>query len=229
MKILTILAVSVLLSGGLLVGCAESPPDEKDMTRSEERSDEQDRTPGEELDEALSSLGNALEELGESLNERSSVEPVDYRDLRDLLPGRIRGLEKGNYNGERTGTLGIKISKVEQEYESDDGDESVDISIIDLGSLRNVAAFGVDWLKVERDRESNDGFERTTQIDDHPALEKCQTSSQYEKCEIHLLVGERFVVDVVARGLSIRDVRNIVDDIDLRGLEKMRNEGVSGS
>ena len=217
--IIGLLAVLFVLSG-----CSDAALEEDKITRREDRrtNDAKDNdTPGENLDEALSHLGNALEELGESLNGESGVEPVDYRDLREFLPNRIRGLEKGSYNGERTGTLGFKVSKVEQEYESENGDESVDISIVDLGTLRNFATFGLEWLKLEVDREDDKGFERTTRIDGHPALEKCETTSRYERCEVHLLVDERFVVEIKSKGLSIRQVRNILDDIDLKDLAEL--------
>ena len=234
----------VLACTGLtLSGCAGCGSDDDTIARSEERrtersnerhdrNTEDDRdaaTPGEDLGEAMNNLGNALEQLGQSLGGDANVEPVDYRALRDVLPRRIRGLEKGRYNGERTSTLGIRVSTVEQEYESDDGDEWVKIQVVDLGSLRNVAAFGLDWLKLEVDRESSDGFERTTTIDGHPALEKCQTSGRTEQCEVHLFVAERFVVDLESKGFSIDRLHDVIDDMDLEDLEEMKLEGVPGS
>ena len=217
------------LTGLLLVllvfsGCSDGSAGEEDfVTRRESSGNE---TPGEELDEALNDLGSALEQLGQTLNNETGVEPVDYRELRDVLPRRVRGMEEGSYNGERAGSLGFKVSKVEQEYESTDGDQSAAITIVDMGSLKDIASFGVNWLNLELDRENDRGFERTTQIDGHPAMEKCEQLSNYEKCEVHLFIAERFVVDLTTRGLSADEMRDILDDMDLRKLEKMRGEGM---
>jgi hypothetical protein len=164
--------------------------------------------------------------MGDALNGDGGVEPINFRELRDALPRRVRGMEEGPSNGETTGVLGIRISTVDQTYRNEEDDERIDVTIVDLGSLRNAALMGKDWLNVQFDRESDEGFERTTRIEGYPGMEKCRTMTDYEECEIHLIVAERFVVDLKGKGVSMRTLRNVLDDVDLRKLESLREEGV---
>lgn len=227
--------MTLLVITGFLIGCggSDAADAEQEIVRQErddERNDRRSRNNNDDnepqgLEDAFSQLGSALEEMGEALGGNTSVEPVNFRDLREVLPGRVRGLDKGKSSGETTGALGFKVSTVEQVYEN--GDERLEITIVDLGTLRNAAVLGMDWLNMEVDREDDNGFERTTEIDGHPALEKCQTMGSTERCEVHLIVAERFVVDLESKGLSVRQMRDALDDIDLRKLEKMRNEGIT--
>lgn len=241
MKAKTNLFVTLLFVTGLLFGCGGSADDEKqELARQDQRNERDDdqndrrsrRSSSDDnepqgLEDAFSQLGSALEEMGEALGGNTKVEPVNFRDLREVLPERLRGLDKGKSSGETTGALGFKVSTVEQIYENEDGDERLEITVVDLGSLKNAAVLGMDWLNMEFDREDDNGFERTTEINGHPALEKCETMGSTERCEVHLIVAERFVVDLESKGLSVRQMRDALDDIDLRKLEKMRNDGVT--
>jgi hypothetical protein len=238
---------------GLLVtvsqGCGGSSSEEEERIRLEERASEEAERAAEEaeraaeeverelarveerlrergVDEETESLGEVLGELGRSLGGEPSVTPVDFRELRDLLPERIRGMEQTANSGERTGALGIKISKAERTFTSDEGYREIDLSIVDLGSLKNAAMLGFDWLQLDVDREDDRGFERTTEFNGHPAMEKCEKHDDVEQCSLHVIVAQRFVVQVEARGVPFDDVRDLVDDMDLKQLDKMRYEGV---
>lgn len=195
-----------------------------DENRSEDNTDESLET---ELGNAFNELGNALEELGEAFQNETSVEPVDYRDLREMLPASIRGMEKGRSEGERSGTLGFRISQVEQSYESVSGDAEVEISIVDLGGLKNIAAFGLEWLKMDVDRESDDGYERTRTYRGHPVLDKCERRGGEDyRCEMVAYVSRRFVVALKSKGLEKGSLEGIMEQVDVKRLEAMKDEGV---
>ncbi len=232
--------VSWLLAAFLVfttaVGCSDSNGwDTEDDWKTSKREDREKKSRRDkkdtddfenELDEALSQLGDAFEDMGDAFGRESEIEPVDFRDLRDVLPGDIRGLEKGKSSGEKGGALGFRISQVEQKYESEDGDSRVEISIVDLGGLRNVAAFGLDWLKLKVDREDEDGYERTRTYRDHPVIDKCRQMSRYDHCEMTAFVSRRFVVKLESWGLERGGLEDVMEDTNIRKLERMKDEGV---
>ena len=51
---------------------------------------------------------------------KGAVEPVDFRELKTLLPESINGLKRGEESGERSATAGIKVSHVQARYGSGD-------------------------------------------------------------------------------------------------------------
>lgn len=197
--------------------------DNRDRRNSNNNND--DDSPGGELGEALNEIENAFEELGQAFGAESKVEPIDFRDLRELLPERIRGMEKGRSNGERTGALGFRISQVEQTFEAENGDGEIEISIVDLGGFRNVASMGLDWLSVEVDRESDDGYERTRTYRGHPVMDKCEQMSRYERCELTAFISRRFVVSLKSKDVERGRLEDILEDIDIDKLEDMKDEG----
>ena len=113
----------------------------------------------EDLEEAFSQLGEAFEEFGDAFSNESGVRSVNYNELKDVLPSRIRGFEKKNFNGENVEVMGFNISVLEQDYISDDN-EPLSIKVIDLGSLANAATVGLDWMDIKIENESSTGFEK---------------------------------------------------------------------
>lgn len=173
-----------------------------------------------QLDEAFESLGEGLSGIGAALSNGSEIESIDYDELKDVMPSRIRGFEKHNFNGDNVSVFGINLSVLEQEYKNDDGDR-LDITVIDLGSLSNAALMGLDWLDLDIKSESSTGFEQTTTIDGNPAFEECDRSYGEDSCSLHVVVEERFVVQIEGNNMEMKDIRGILDKMDIRKLEKM--------
>ena len=205
--------------------------DSRNSDRSYSSNDNSDRkynsSEGEELGEALSELGNALEGLGEAFGGGNTVEAVDFRELRTIMPDRIRNMEKGKSNGERTGALGFRISQVDQMFYEEDGNGQIEISVVDLGGLKNVASMGLDWLKLDVDRETDEGYERTRTYRDHPVLDKCDSMSGTMRCEMTAFVSRRFVVSLKSRDMEAGMLERVLEDMDIRKLERMKEEGIS--
>lgn len=172
------------------------------------------------LDEAFENLGEGLSEISSALSNGSEVESIDYNELKDVLPSRVRGFEKKNFNGDKVSVFGINLSVLEQEYESDKGGQ-LDITLIDLGSLANAALVGLDWLDLEVKSESSTGFEQTTTIDGYPAFEECDRSYGEDACSLHLVVEDRFVVQIESNQMGMKDIKGVLDKMDIRKLEKM--------
>lgn len=198
---------------------------EKNNDDSRDRNND-DNYADNEIGEALNQLGNALEEMGSALGNETQTEPVDYRELRDVIPGSIPGMEKGRSSGERSGALGFRVSQVEQIFEEENGDGRVEISIVDLGGLKNIASMGLEWLNLDVDRESDDGYERTRSYRGHPVLDKCERMNRYDKCEMIAYVSKRFVVTLESRGLEMGRLEDIIEEMDIRKLEDMKDDGV---
>ena len=175
----------------------------------------------EHLEDAMESLGEALSEVGTALSSGVKVETVDYEKLKEVLPGRIRGYEKKNFSGDKVSVFGINLSVFEQEYEQEKGNGSLTITVIDLGSLANAAVAGLDWLDMDIKSESASGFEQTTTIDGYPAFEECERSSRNESCSLHLVVEDRFVVQIEGDEMSIKDIRGVMDNMDIRKLSTL--------
>ncbi len=194
--------------------------------------------PMDQLAAAKEALGNAknsvsaYKEMGDALaqiaaDSNVSVEPVDFRSLRDLLPSTLAGLPRAEATGEKTGAMGMTISKAEAEYHGDGG-PSLDVTITDMGALRGMGMISMAaWTMAQVDKETSDGFERTTKYNGHPAYEKFSGSESSRNGNIQVVVASRFLVEVEGNDMDFKDIKSALESLPIRKLAGMKDEGVT--
>lgn len=195
----------------------------------------------EQLSSAKEAIGNAssaasaLKEMGDAMAEMAdsnvTVEPVDFRTLRDLLPASLAGLPRTEATGEKTGAMGMTVSKAEANYraEGDDADgASLDVTITDMGALRGMAILGMAaWTMTEVDRESADGFERTSKHEGHPAYERFSNSEGYRSGNVQVVVARRFLVELDGQNMDFDAIKRALKDVNVGKLAGMKDQGVT--
>ena len=210
--------LAALLLAPLLVGCSSEQEQREDAIQDA----------AERMEEAAEegNMGEAMEAFGEAMEGMASGEgradPVDFRVLKEMLPEEAGGLRRASHSGERGGAMGMVVSQAEADYEGDDG-ATVDVKIVDLGGVPQIAMMGYGWAMAEVDRESDDGFERTMEYRGHRGYEQYDSSSN--RAEMNLLVAGRFMVEAQGRNVDMDRLRAVVDDVAIDDLEDMRDEG----
>ena len=160
-----------------------------------------------------------MAEKAEEMQNREPVDPVDFRQLKDLLPESAAGLERTEATGEKTGTMGFTISQAEAKYQKDDA--NVEVQILDTGGVGGMAMMGLAaWTMAEVDKETASGYEKTTRLNGYKAFEKYDNSRQ--DGELNLIVGDRYIVNVKGRNVSMEQLKGTLDDLDLDKLAAMK-------
>ncbi len=80
-----------------------------------------------------------MKKLEEMMSGGETVEVVNFRKLKELLPEEIDDLKRTGFSGEKTNAFGIKVSKAEGEYKSEDNRQTIKITILDMGSMKGLA------------------------------------------------------------------------------------------
>jgi len=141
-------------------------------------------------------MADAMNALGAAMgaaNGGKQVETVDYKVLKDMLPGEVGGLRRTEATGEKTSAMGMQISHANGRYSNDAG-KSMTIKITDIGSMTGLAGMAAyAWAATEVDRESDTGYEKTANFNGYKSHEKWDKSSK--SGEISVLVGNRFVTE----------------------------------
>jgi hypothetical protein len=213
----TIISIFIFSTLILFWGCGKSgdnKPDEKQNTESEEKTGIKD------LDEFVDNM----KEMKKNMEEGKKYEVVDFRELKALLPEAIGDLKRKNAQGEKNSGMGFTISQAEADYSSEDGSQSVDIEISDMGGasgLAGMAAWG--WTMAEVDKETETGYEKTITYKGHKAFEKYD--NQYQNGSIEVLVSGRFMVSVRGNGVPMEAIKGAIDQIDIGKLEGMKDVG----
>ncbi len=223
----------ILLALALLVaiGCGKSEQQKRaeEAAKQLEEAGKSMADAGEKMKESIQGGGEdmaeAMKKMGEAMTGGKKVEPVDFRELKALLPESIPGMKRTNATGERNAAFGINVSEAEGNYETEDGSSNMSIKITDLGSISGLtamAAFG--WAMADFDRETDNGYEKTTKYSGHKAFEEYDNSNESGKLQV--LVAERFIVEANGYNVKMDAIKGALDKVDLGKLEGWKNHGV---
>jgi hypothetical protein len=209
-----IFSILLLTAIFILFGCGKGgdQPNEKQKSK--------DKTGIKKLDDFVDNL----KEVQKSMEEGSKYEVVDFRELKDLLPESIGDLKRTNAQGEKSGAMGFTVSKAEADYNNEDYSQRIDIEITDMtgaSGFAGLAAWG--WAMADIDKETENGYEKTTKYKGHKAFEKYNNRDQYGSIEV--LVSGRFMVSVNGNNVPMATIMSAIDQIDIGKLEAMKEAG----
>lgn len=196
-------------------GCSSKEKDKNTITIESEEDGEKSSVTI-ESDNLETSAKEALQQL--SSGELKAGEVVSYQSLKALIPNSLLGMNRTKLEGQKSGMQGMSISTATAEYE--EGDKEVQVSIVDAGGSSLTLAGLAMWANMEFERESDEGYERTTTIDGHKAFE--QYDKKTESGQVSVLVNNRFIVNIEGDHISEKDLRKALDDINLRKVSRLK-------
>lgn len=198
-----------------VIGCGKSA----EQKRMEDAAKQAGQA-GQALKEGAQQMADAMKQFGQESEGESAVQPVDFRELKGLLPASLPGLTRSGAEGEKTSVMGIKVSEAHASYDNDAG-ASVRIKITDMGSVSGFVGLAtLAWTHAEIDRETDSGYERTTTYNGHKAYEKYDTETQGG--EIQVFVEGRFVVEVEGSNVTMDVLKAAAGTIDMAKLASMK-------
>lgn len=225
MKSSLVYVLFILLAVGL-VSCADEPKNDSIVnveSNGEGKLSIDINTDPENIEKAAEKLGSRISESISNIDidfsdkDGEKVEVVNFRALKKMLPNAVGNAERTDAKGQRSGMFGINIAQAEGKYRS--GNQTAEVNIVDIGGVGLAINSFADWSKMEIDNESDDGYERTIKIAGHPAYVKW--SERNQNGEIAVIVGNRFVVNVKGDNLTMDDLEDALDEIDLDDLEDL--------
>ncbi len=173
--------------------------------------DQEDSNPN----EPTTDITDAIQQVQNQAAQLQEGEPLSFRELQEVLPEKLDGLERTSKSGQSNGAMGFKISQAEAKYKTDDG-ESIEVEILDTGGLKMGLMSMAAWASLEMDKEDDNGYERTSTVQGYKAFEKYNKRSQ--RSELSLLVKERFVVKATGRNMEMKRLKAAIKDLPLKKL-----------
>jgi hypothetical protein len=207
-----------------MFGCSQHT-NEKQLEEASKKMEEAGKKMEEAAKQGAAGMGEAMKKMGEALGTAAGkkVTPVDFRELKALLPEALPGMKRTQAEGERAAAMGLNISKAEGEYQKDRS--SVHISLMDMGTLSGMAAMAtVGWAMAEIDKETETGYEKTSIYKGYKSHEEYNRKSQ--NGEVTVLVADRFVVEVRGNNLPMEGIMAALGTVDLSKLAAMKGKGV---
>ena len=96
----------------------------------------------------------------------------------------------------------------------------MEMSITDVAGIGLLTASMAAWTNMDMDRETENGYERTTRIDGHPAFEKWD--GDRKRGELSVLVDDRYIISIEGRNVAEKDLRKAMDGINLNRLGRLQ-------
>lgn len=214
------LIIATLAAGVFLAGCGKSA-EQKKMEEMAQQAGEA----GKALQQGAQGMTEALKGLGDAANSGVKVEPVDFRELKALLPATIGAMAREGAEGEKVAAMGVHVSEAHANYTSAGGG-SITVKISDLGNVSGLVGMAtMAWAFADVDKETETGYEKTTTFNGHKAYERYD--NQGRSGELNILVEKRFVVTIEGSDVDMSTLHEAARSIDIVKLASMKNAGVT--
>ena len=159
----------------------------------------------------------AMNAVGQIMAGGKDVQPIDFRELKAMLPTSLPGMQRSEASGQSGEAMGMKGSSATGRY-SDGRNANIRIEIADLGSLSGLAA-PAGKFDPNLEKETDTGYERTKRIDGQLVHERYDRRAK--SGEVSVLVASRFSVTVEGSGVDGTTLTGALKAIDLSSLASM--------
>jgi hypothetical protein len=187
--------VAAIVALGATAGCGKSK-EEKAAEQTAQAAEKGAAEAAKGLEQMAKGLG-AMASGGTS--DAKPVDPVSFRDMQAFFPD-LDGWEKGKPTGERM-SAPFSYSQAEVTYTK--GDSRIQLKMIDSGFNQLLLTPYAMFLTAGYEKETADGYEKSTKVNEQPGWEKWDSSSK--DGELNALVGKRFLVQI--EGNQIDDTK----------------------
>jgi hypothetical protein len=160
--------------------------------------------------------------MGAALGGDAAVEALPTERLKPFLPETLLGMSRSDFSVERNNAMGLQITQARATY-SDDSGRAVDLEIVDTGSAKGLLAMA-GFVGMEGESENNGVLEKVYRDDGRLVREYWDREGSTG--EYSVVLADRFTVKVQGQAGELDDLKDALEDVDLRGLEALKNEGV---
>jgi hypothetical protein len=161
---------------------------------------------GAETAKGMEDFAKAMQGMAAALGGNATgkpSQPVSFRDMQTAFP-TVAGWTMDKPRGERM-TAPVAFSETEARYTN--GAQQITVKIVDSAFNQILVAPWAMFLTTGYEKETDDGYEKSTNIAGQPGFEKWDTSRKGG--EVNLVVAKRFLVSV--EGNDLDDVKQLHD------------------
>lgn len=204
---------SAILMGAILVGCGGN---------KSEKANDKDDSPG--LMESIGGVKN-LNKMADAASDWEKIQkdllektPLTNDELKSLLPESLAGLKRKSFTVGDGQMMGMNTG--EADY-SNDQDKTIDLSLMDGAGEAGSSVIGIYMmtLSVDREEQTESGFNKTTKINGHRANVSENKGDDWVESEISALVSDRYMITLKGKGLTLAELEKAFNDLPLNKLK----------
>lgn len=164
--------------------------------------------------DAMQQAADAMQQAAENLASSGSgddAEPMSAEELQDALPEEIAGLERTSSERESMGAAGMNMAQATATYEGDG--KTLEVRMMSGGGI--MAGPAMAFTMVSFDRTTEDGYERTVEHDGMKGMQEYEEDGDYRHAVMTILVNNNLLVRLEAEGMTMDEVEDAFDELDL--------------
>ena len=181
---------------------------------------------GDQTQQALGAAGGLLTALGGALRTDHSVDTVDAKSLKELLPTSLLGMSRSNAEVDNNQAVGIKTASAKADYRDANaaGNPSIHLEISDLSGLSALMDIA-NGLAQNSSSEGDSGFETDKVIEGRKVHEKYNAGAKTG--EVSVILVKRYQVELSGDAVDMGSLEKALGQIDLSRLEAMQKAGAT--
>lgn len=166
---------------------------------------------GAEAAKGMEDFAKAMQGMASALGGNGGTatgQPVSFRDMQAAFP-TVSGWTMEKPKGERM-TAPVAFSETEVRYRK--GEQAIDVKIVDSAFNQILIAPWAMFLSAGYEKETDDGYEKSTSVGGQPGFEKWDESRK--DGELNLVVAKRFLVSVEGDGVDMKTLHDFAGKVD---------------
>ena len=165
-----------------------------------------------------SNLTKSVDEVSKNVEVLKNTQPLSNDELKAILPETLLGLKRTEISVGDTAML--SLSSVDAKYKSDDH-RSIDVQIMDgAGEMGSAMVSSMMMgLSGNREKTTETGFEKTTEIDGMKALISEEKREDDVKSEIQIVAKKRYFLSIKGEGFSYEELKKVFSEINTAALK----------
>ncbi|NBC85002.1 MAG: hypothetical protein GVY25_02270 [Bacteroidetes bacterium] len=142
------------------------------------------------------------------------IAPVEAAELKALLPTTLAGLDRAEIRSQKQ-PMAENRSLLRAAATYTGGDKRLSVEVIDYAQILTPGGVlpGAAWMMYDVEKESESGYERTTEIQGYPAKETMRTRDTSIRSDVQMVVEGRFYLKVEGRNLTMEEVKAAIADV----------------
>ncbi len=164
------------------------------------------------------SMSNSVQDVTKNIEELKAMTPLSNEELKAAFPETLMGMKRTEISVGNAAMM--NLSSATAKYKSDDN-KSVTIEVMDgageMGSA--MVASMIMGMSGEREKTTETGFEKTTQINGMKALVSEDKTESYVNSKIQIIVKKRYYISLSGKQISYEELQQVLGMMDLDKLK----------
>jgi len=166
----------------------------------------------------LNKMSKSMDKVQENIEELKATTPATNDELKSAIPETLLGMKRTEITVGSMSSMGL--SSADAKYSSENGDKRISINIADGAGEAGSSIVSLFMLTLNADMEktTEDGFEKTAEINGTKAFVSQNNGEDYVDSEIKYIVKGRYMINASGDGFTVEELAKALAEINLSKL-----------